>query len=55
MGKIVASETTARKQAEDIERFGQASKVVVLEGMVGSPDEVDDGLSEDVADECGKQ
>ena len=55
MGKIVSSETTARKQAEDRERFGDPSKVVLLEQMVGSSEEVDEGLSEDVGEECGKQ
>lgn len=55
MGKIVSSETSARKQAEDRERFGEASKVIVLEQMVGSPEEVDDDLSGDVGDECSKQ
>ena len=55
MGKIVSSETSARKQAEDRERFGEASKVVVLEHMVGSPEEVDDDLSGDVGEECSKQ
>lgn len=55
MGKIVSSETSARKQAEDRERFGDPSKVVVLESMVGSPEEVDDDLSEDIGEECSKQ
>ena len=55
MGKIVSSEVSARKQVEDRERFGEPSKVVLLEQMVGSPEEVDDDLSGDVGEECSKQ
>lgn len=54
MGKVI-SETTARKQAEDEARYGRPSRIICLLGMVGSPDEIDDDLSGDVAEECGKQ
>ncbi|CDZ98824.1 mRNA splicing factor [Phaffia rhodozyma] len=53
MGKVI-SETTSRKNAEDLARFGESSRIVLLMHMVGSVEEVDDELSQDIAEECGK-
>lgn len=66
-GKIVSNEHSSRKQAEDFARYGASSRIVLLEGMVGSLAELDDDpdnedglggaegeLASDVGEECGK-
>lgn len=54
MGKLI-SETTTRKDAEDRERFGESSRVITLQHLVGGPEEVDEYLSDEIASECSKQ
>jgi splicing factor 45 len=54
MGKVV-SESTARKDAEDRARFGESSRIITLEHMLGSVAELDDDLSAEIADECSQQ
>lgn len=54
MGKVV-SESTARKDAEDRARFGESSRIITLEHMLGSVAELDDEFSAEVADECSQQ
>ena len=54
MGKVI-SESTVRKDAEDRARFGEPSRIITLEHMLGSVAELDDDLSAEIADECSQQ
>ena len=52
-GKVVnVGEET--RQREEKERYGEASRVVCLVGVVGDLEEVDEDLSEEIGEECSK-
>jgi splicing factor 45 len=50
-GKIVNANEEGRRQEEQ-GKYGQASRVICLVGLVGSEDEIDEDLSE--GEECSK-
>lgn len=52
-GRIVnANEDERRKEEQD--RLGEASRVVCLQGLVESEDDIDEDLADEIGEECAK-
>lgn len=52
-GKIVDMNEEVRRQ-EEKNKYGEASRVICLIGMVGDVDEVDEDMSDEIGEECSK-
>ena len=52
-GKIVSTGEENRQKGEK-ERYGEASRIICLVGVVSDLDEVDEDLSEEIGEECSK-
>lgn len=52
-GKIVNAADAERK-SEEVTKYGEASRIICLVGLVGSEDEIDEDLSEEIGEECSK-
>jgi splicing factor 45 len=52
-GKIVNANDEERR-VEEQGKYGEASRVICLVGLVGSEDDIDEDLSEEIGEECSK-
>ena len=52
-GKIVNAAEEERRMGEK-DKYGEASRIICLLGVVGDIDEIDDDLAEDIGEECSK-
>lgn len=53
MGRLVNKNENERAKA-DLEQYGEPSEVICLQNMVASPEEVDEDLADEIAEECTK-
>jgi splicing factor 45 len=52
-GKIVNANEEERRNEEQ-GKYGEASRIICLVGLVGGEDDIDEGLSEEIGEECSK-
>jgi splicing factor 45 len=52
-GKIVNANEEERRNEEQ-GKYGEASRIICLVGLVGGEDDIDEELSEEIGEECSK-
>ena len=52
-GKIVNA-NEEEKRVEEQGKYGEASRIICLVGLVGGEDDIDEDLSEEIGEECSK-